>query len=93
MDNGFASKEENVMSSETVDRCTATRATCMALSVTGYKNVFTDSAQTLTSTVAQQSVPVANERDKSSFQSHSSGVLSRSSGGRRPRKEAASEGV
>ena len=92
MDNGFASTEENFMCSETAYRCTATRGTCMALSVTGYKNMFTDSAQISTSTVAQQCVPIASERGKSSFQSHSSGVLTGSRGGRRPRNEAASEG-
>ena len=40
-----------------------------------YKDVSTESKQTLTSTVAQQTVPIGLERDQSSFQSDMSGVL------------------
>ena len=41
----------------------------------GYKDVSTESKQILTSTVAQQTVPIGPERNQSSFQSDMSGVL------------------
>ena len=41
----------------------------------GYKDVPTESEQNLTSTVAQQTVPIGIERDRSSFQSDMSGVI------------------
>ena len=47
-------------------------------SVTGYKDVSTDNKQTLMSTVAQHPVSIDIETDQSSFQSHSSGVLTAS---------------
>merc|ERR1711955_66093 len=49
-------------------------------SVTGYKDVSTDSEQALMSAVAQQPVSIAIEADQSSFQSYSSGVLTASCG-------------
>ena len=53
-------------------------------SVTGYKDVSTESKHVLTSTVAQQSVPIASETDQLPFQLHRSMVLIGSRGGRRP---------
>ena len=43
-------------------------------SVTGYKDVFTNSENTLMSAVTQQSASITMETDQSSFQSYSSGV-------------------
>ena len=44
-------------------------------SVTGYKGVFNDSEQALTSALAQQPVSTAIEADQALFQLYSSGVL------------------
>merc|ERR1711955_78431 len=51
-------------------------------SVTGYKDVSTDSEQALMSAVAQQPVSIAIEADQASFQLYSSGVLTASCGTR-----------
>merc|ERR1712107_332575 len=70
---------------------TARKGTCKASSctvglsqgsVTGYKDVSTDSQQALMSAVAQQPVSIAIEAVQSSFQSYSSGVLTASCGTR-----------
>merc|ERR1712243_340084 len=68
---------------------TARKGTCKASSctvglsqgsVTGYKDVSTDSEQALMSAVAQQPVSIDIEADQSSFQSYSSGMLTASCG-------------
>merc|ERR1712136_253066 len=89
MDNGFAFAEKNAMCTEDSYSYTARKGTCKASSctvglaqgsVTGYKDVSTDSEQALMSAVAQQPVSIAIEADQSSFQSYSSGVLTASCG-------------
>merc|ERR1712135_52248 len=89
MDNGFAFAEKNAMCTEDSYSYTARKGTCKASSctvglsqgsVTGYKDVSTDSEQALMSAVAQQPVSIAIGADQSSFQSYSSGVLTASCG-------------
>merc|ERR1712107_586004 len=89
MDNGFAFAEKNAMCTEDSYSYTARKGTCKASSctvglsqgsVTGYKDVSTDSEQALMSAVAQQPVSIAIEAVQSSFQSYSSGVLTASCG-------------
>merc|ERR1712211_156940 len=89
MDYAFAFAEQNAICTEKSYRYTASDGTCDTSSctvglsqgsVTGYKDVSTDSEQALMSAVAQQPVSIAIEADQSSFQSYSSGVLTASCG-------------
>ena len=68
--------EKNAMCTETAYSYIATKGACTASSwivwiaqgsVTGHKDVYTDSVQILRSTMAQQPVPVAIEGDQSWF--------------------------
>jgi C1A family cysteine protease len=86
MDNGFKYAEANALCTEESYSYTARKSpTCQASSctvgipkggVTGFKDVASNSEQSLMSAVATQPVSIAIEADKSVFQLYKSGVLS-----------------
>jgi len=85
MDNAFKFAEKNAVCTEGSYPYKGTGGTCKASSctvgiakgsVTGFKDVSSDSEQALMSAVNQQPVSIAIEADKSVFQLYKSGVLS-----------------
>jgi len=89
MDNAFGYAEKNAICTEASYQYTAQKGTCKASScsvglskgsVTGYKDVATDSEQALMSAVAKNPVSIAIEADKSAFQLYKSGVLTTTCG-------------
>merc|ERR1712059_165563 len=84
MDNAFEYAENHAMCTESSYGYKAVGGSCQASScsvgipkgsVSGYRDVATDSEQDLMDAVTQQPVSVAIEADKSVFQLYSSGVL------------------
>lgn len=85
MDGAFQYAEQNAMCTEASYAYTGKGGTCKASSctagvpkgaVTGFKDVSTDSKESLMSAVAQQPVSIAIEADKMVFQLYKGGVLS-----------------
>jgi len=85
MDTAFKFAEENALCTEESYPYKATGSTCAASSctvgipkgsVTGFKDVSSDSEQAMMSALNQQPVSIAIEADKSVFQLYKSGVLS-----------------
>jgi len=84
MDNAFKFAEANAICTEDSYPYTAKGGTCASSSctvglakgsVTGFKDVSSDSEQAMMSAIAQQPVSIAIEADKSVFQLYKSGVL------------------
>jgi len=85
MDNGFKFAEKNALCTESSYSYKGKGGTCKASSctvgmakgsVTGFKDVSSDSEQALMSALNKQPVSIAIEADKSVFQLYKSGVLS-----------------
>jgi len=89
MDNAFKFAEANAICTEGSYPYKGTGGTCASSSctvglprgsVTGFKDVSSDSEQAMMSAIAQQPVSIAIEADKSVFQLYKSGVLSSTCG-------------